>query len=160
MRARRRGFTLVEVAVVLAVMGIAAALAVPRMAGWAAVLRTRAGANAVAADLAYARGLAVRRGMRVRVELESGGGCPAPSPGAAGVRYRIVAAGTGAPLREGDLRVLGGRLCLASNRSEIVVFDSRGLPVGHNNRTLVLRDRGHPADTLTLSSVGRVLRRY
>lgn len=160
MHARRRGFTLMEVVVVLAVLGIAAALAVPRLVGWVAVLRTRAGANVVAADLAYARGLAVRRGVRVRVVLESGGGCPSPSPGAAGVRYRIVAAGADTPLRVADLRALGGRLCLASNRSDIVTFDSRGLPVGHNNRTLVLRDRDYPADTLTLSAVGRVLRRY
>lgn len=157
---RRAGFTLVEVGVVVAVIGIAAAIAVPRMAGMLAHLRTRAATNALAADIAYARSLAVKRGERVRLQIEPAAGCPAPSPGAAGDGYRVLAGVEGVVVRRTGLRGLGGRLCLSSNRSAELVFDTRGLPVGHNNRTFVVRDRAYPADTLSFSAVGRVLRRF
>jgi prepilin-type N-terminal cleavage/methylation domain-containing protein len=155
----QRAFTLVEVAAVVAVMGIAAAIAAPRLHGWIVHLRTRAAANQVAADLAYTRTLAVRDGWRARLVIEPAADCPAPSPGAAGHRYRIVAGAGEAVVARRDLRADGGRICLASNRSREVVFNSRGLPIAQN-RTLTLREGAFPADTLLLSAVGRVLRRY
>jgi hypothetical protein len=41
-----------------------------------------------------------------------------------------------------------------------VEFRSTGVLVGFSNRTIVIRQGTHPADTLSLSAVGRVLRRY
>jgi len=41
-----------------------------------------------------------------------------------------------------------------------VEFRSTGVLVGFDNRTIVVRQGKHPPDTLTLSAVGRVRRRY
>lgn len=159
--AGRRGFTLVELAVVLGLMGIAAALAVPWMHAWIVHLRTRSAANQLAGDLAQVRALAVRGGWGAQLVIEPSPECPSPASGAAGYRYRIEALADGAdPAARVDLRARRGRICLSSNRSAEVVFDSRGLIAGHNNRTLVVREGTHPADTITLSSVGRVYRRF
>lgn len=156
---RRNGFSLAEVLAVLAIAAIVLAIVAPRLHGWVVHLRTRAAVNRVATDLAYTRMLAVREGTRVRLVIEPDPTCPAPTPGAAGHRYRIVV-GEGREVRSVDLRGQGGRVCLASNRGAEVPFNSRGLLVGHNNRTMVVREGTHAADTLSLSILGRVLRRY
>lgn len=155
----RRGFTLLEVVVVLVILGIAAALAAPRMEGMIAHLRTRAAANRLATDLAYTRAVAAREGGRARLVVEPSGDCPRPVPGAGGHRYRIVVDASSRVAKEVDLRELGGRICLTTNRSADVAFDARGLVAPPNNRTYVVRDRTYPADTLSISVVGRVLRR-
>lgn len=159
---RRAGFTLAEIALVVAIIGIAAAIAAPRMAAMVAHARTRAAANRVAADLAYVRATAVREGARARLVIEPSADCPRPRVGAAGHRYRLVrtAPGDDTLVSRVDLRSGGGRLCLASNRSSEVVFNSRGLLAAPQNRTLVVRQGTYLPDTLTLSLVGRVLRRY
>ena len=55
---RFNGFTLVEIIVVVVILGIAALIAVPMFSG-AADMQVRSAANRVAADLDYAKGLAV-----------------------------------------------------------------------------------------------------
>ena len=52
------GFTLVEIIVVVVILGIAALIAVPMLSS-AADMQVRAAANRLAADLDYAKGLAV-----------------------------------------------------------------------------------------------------
>jgi type II secretion system protein H len=52
------GFTLIEIIIVMVIIGIAAMIAVPMFSG-AADMQVRAAANRIAADLDYAKGLAV-----------------------------------------------------------------------------------------------------
>jgi prepilin-type N-terminal cleavage/methylation domain-containing protein len=154
------GFSLPELVTVMVVFGIMAMIAMPRWEGVLARIRTHGAASRVAADLAYTRQLAARTGRRARLQIEPSRDCPAPRTGAAGHRYRIIVAGPDSVAARVDLRLDAGRVCLTSNQSAAVVFTSSGLTAGFNNRTLSVRQGGHPPAFLTVSSVGRVLRRY
>lgn len=157
---RMRGFTLPEMLAVLVIMGIMAAMAVPRLQRLVAITRTRGAVNTVAADLAYTRQLATRTGQSARLEVERSPECPAPPGWRAGHRYRVLRAGPDSVAAVRNLRLDGAPLCLASNGNGPVAFRSSGLLAGFNNRTLVVRQDPYAPDTLTLSAVGRVRRRY
>lgn len=151
------GFSLAEVVLAIVVMGILMAILAPRFEGTLAHIRSRGALNRVAVDLAYTRHLAVRSGRRARLEVEPSADCPSPRVGAAGHRYRIVVAPESVAAVV-DLRLDGQPLCLTTNQSAEVVFNSRGLVVGFNNRTMTVRQGDHPPVSLTVSAVGRVLR--
>jgi Tfp pilus assembly protein FimT len=154
------GFTLHEALLVVVILGIALAIAAPRLERWAAVARTRGAANRLAADLAYTRQVASRTGRRARLVLERSGDCPAPRGWTAGYRYQVVRAGKDSIVARRDLRLGGAPLCVSSNGTGPVTFLSSGVLAPFNNRTIVLRQGRYPADTLTISVVGRVRRRY
>lgn len=156
----RGGFTLVEMMAALLVLGLASAMAAPRMDGALGALRVRSSLQRVAGDLAYARQLAVRTGQRARLRVIPSLDCAAPQGWTAGAGY-VVIAGTGVDsvVVRTDLRAGSGRICLSSNQSGEVVFTSRGLLAGFNNRTMVVSAGARVADTLLVSSLGRVLRR-
>jgi Tfp pilus assembly protein FimT len=149
-----------ELVLALVVVGILAALAEPRMERMMAIARTRGAVNRVAADLAYTRQLAARSGRRARLAIETSRDCPVPSGGMGGHRYVVIRGGPDSVAVRRDLRLDGARVCLVSNGSGPVTFRSNGVLVGFNNRTIVVRQDDHPPDTLTVSAVGRVRRRY
>lgn len=151
------GFTLVEVVLTMVILGILMAIMAPRFEGTLARIRSRGALNRVAVDLAYTRHMAVRSGHRARLQVEPAADCPAPRVGAAGHRYRIIVAPERV-VRLVDLRLDGTPVCLSTNQSGEVVFNSRGLVVGFNNRTMTVRQGNHPPVSLTVSAVGRVLR--
>ena len=73
MSARRQaGFTATEILVVLAIVGIMAALALPSMSGLLATQATRSASYDLNADLIYARSEAIARGTDVSVVGTSG----------------------------------------------------------------------------------------
>ena len=82
---RSRGLTFVEVACVLTILAILAALAVPPMQQFADGQRLRTVAAALAADLRFLRsaGLARNETLRLRVQATSDGGCYVIHTGAA-----------------------------------------------------------------------------
>ena len=151
------GFTLVEVVLTVVILGIVMAIMAPRFEGTLARIRSRGALNRVAADLAYTRHLAVRSGSRARLQVEPSPDCPTPRVGAAGHRYRIIVAPESVAALV-DLRLDGSPVCLTTNQSAEVVFNSRGLVVGFNNRTMTVRQGDHPPVSLTVSAVGRILR--
>lgn len=69
---RRRGFTLVELAVALAMMATLATLAYPSLADWLARQRVQAAAEMLAGDLANARLLAAQKGQTVHLNVADG----------------------------------------------------------------------------------------
>lgn len=66
-RRARRGFTLFETLVVIALLAILATLTVPSFVAWHARDQVDARARALLSTLSYARGEALRRGARVTV---------------------------------------------------------------------------------------------
>lgn len=68
----RRGFTLVELVIVLAVISLIAGMAVPRYASASARYRVKAAARRVAADLEMARRLARANSGPVQVRFTAG----------------------------------------------------------------------------------------
>lgn len=160
MARRKGGFTTIEMIIAVLIMGIMFAIVAPRLVRFAAIVRTRGAVNRIAADLAYARQLATRTGRRARLVLEASGDCAAPPGWTGGHRYRVLKseADSVAALRE--LRLDGAPLCVMANGPGPVEFRSTGVLVGFDNRTIVVRQGQYPSDTLTLSAVGRVRRRY
>jgi prepilin-type N-terminal cleavage/methylation domain-containing protein len=66
---RRNGFTIIEVILVVLIIGIAAAVVVP-MASSAGGMQLRAAANMVAADLEYAKSMAISRAQAYSVVFD------------------------------------------------------------------------------------------
>lgn len=87
----RRGFSVVELMVVMAILGIVTVVAVPQMITYWRAATLRAGAQELAAALNRARQIAVTQSRNVCVEVVAnryrywlnncGGGTPLPGPG-------------------------------------------------------------------------------
>lgn len=131
-----RGFTLVEVVVVIAILGIAAAAAAPALLGSDARDPLDVSAREVVSLLRSARRAAVERSVAVAVIVEPAGG-----------RYWIEAgAPTGAdPVSTGVIPLASGvRLVSPVDRARFV-FDPTG--AGHG-APLALQGAGHVAVTV------------
>lgn len=159
MRKGGAGFTMAEVLAVLCVVGVAGAVAAPRMGGMLARMRVRGAANVVAGDLALTRMLAVRNGRTAELVLQPSPDCEVRFRGRrAGYRYTVQdRLNPVPPARSVDLRLAGGRVCMEMNGPDTLAVNSRGLPRGFNNRTVWVHERRY-ADSLFLSVVGRVRR--
>jgi prepilin-type N-terminal cleavage/methylation domain-containing protein len=65
------GFTMVEILIVVVILAVAAMIVVPTLSS-AADMQVRSAANSIAADLDYARGLAITRQKNYTVVFDSG----------------------------------------------------------------------------------------
>lgn len=153
--ARTAGYTLPELLVVVVLIAILASLAYPRLDGFAFHTRARAALNRVAGDLYHARMLAVREGVRTVLRFSrrpDAPGCHVPS-------YTVAVRSTPERVKTTRLDLGSGEVCLQLGTVDSIVFNSRGLPAGVNNRKMYVR-RGERADSMTLSLLGRVWRWY
>ncbi len=139
-----RGFSLPELVIRLALMGLLAGLALPRLGGmldWLAVARAT---QQVTTVLAIGRHAAIQHAARTRVVL-----------GLDVVRLdRWGAAGWETLARWPGPREYG--VALAVSNPE-VVFGATGVGYGASNTKIVLR-RGSYSETVTVSRLGRVKR--
>lgn len=150
-----RGFTLVELLAVLAVIAIGAAIAFPRLEGMVARARGRGALDQLSADLYLARTLAVREGTRTVLRFQRS----TDRPECHHPTYSLVVRSTPErTVRVTDLR-LGRSTCLRLGTVDSLVFTSRGLPTGGLNRKVFVETRGH-TDSLTFSLLGRTFRWY
>lgn len=149
----RSGFTLVELLTVLTLLLLLVSIAAPSFRELAAKVRARGALDQVAADVAYARMLAVREGVHATLRFtRESSGCSSQS-------YSLVVMTT--PSRTAKRTVLdpGPGACLDLGTVDSISFNSRGLPATVNNRKVFVRRAG-TADSLTISVLGRVFRWY
>ena len=153
---RNEGYTLVEILLALVLVGILATLTAPSLRAYMARHRVQSALNLLVSDIHLTRGLAMRSGEGAVLRFLPSADCPA----GAGHAYTVALRGAGSRVvRRRSARVDGRKLCLQSNASDSIAFNSRGLPVPFANRT-VRAFRGTVRDSLTVSVVGRVYRRF
>jgi Tfp pilus assembly protein FimT len=140
MHSTARGATLVELTLTVALLGIVAAVSVPRIASAVDRLSVRGASQDVVLALAAARAAASRRGEYISFLADPRAG-----------RVRVVSAGE--TLFERDLARLRGVRLDASRES--VTFAPTGLGWGAANTTIIV-SRGGCSDTITTSRLGRL----
>ncbi len=141
---RDAGVTLIELMTVLVIVGIMIGLAAPSMSGILGVNRAESAASQVAADLMYARILAVRSGDPVTVTFSSTG-------------YQITTSGAATPSKSMNMAQDYPMTTLTPPATQ-VNFNTRGLVTsGAGDFRAVSGD--HSA-LFTLTAVGGILRAF
>ncbi|HST59814.1 MAG TPA: GspH/FimT family pseudopilin [Longimicrobium sp.] len=145
----RRGFTLIEMLVVLVLMGIMATMAGPRLVNWARVVGQRGALNELVADLSLARTQAVRQGQTVSLRVTDATHYRVTVDNAAGNVVRT--------LKTVDLGATykGTRLTQTTGR---VSFDSRGMFRTSSTFDNLGVRQGTTTKTVRISVVGRIYR--
>jgi prepilin-type N-terminal cleavage/methylation domain-containing protein len=150
-----RGFSLLELLTVLVVAGVLASLAMPRLDAMVSRARTRGALDQVSADVYLARNVAVREGQRTELRFRR----RADRPECHQPRYDLVVRTSPERVVKVTRLELGSGACLQVGAVDNMVFNSRGLPAGFNNRKVRVENRGH-ADSVTYSLLGRTIRWY
>ena len=140
----RRGLTLAELVVVLAILAIVTAITLPRLAGVGDWIAVDAAAQEVIGAIAVARSAAVMQGTRSRAVIA-----------ADSLRIDRWSGGSWEDLHRWPGPERHGVALEVSN--PVVVFEPIGLAWGLSNTTVVLR-RGTQVATITVSRLGRVKR--
>ena len=140
----RHGFTVIELAMVLTLMGIVTALSIPRVSAMRASAAMRSAKQEVASTLARARSLAVQRGQTVRVTRDSSG--LQVTTTSAGVELTL--------LRRRDLYTTN--MVALAGATEIA-FDARGSASGVAGVAVIRLARGALADSVCVVRTGKIL---
>lgn len=146
-RACSAGFTLIELALLLALLSLLSALAVPSFSGTLASARTRSTLDRLSADLYLARAQALRDGRAIQIRFD-------PPEGCAG-QYEIVAV-VDAVSSIVQRRLTDPGVCLRSNATTPLRVNARGMLIGSPRK--LYASSGGVVDSLSISFVGRVHR--
>ena len=138
----RRGVTLIEIGVVVVIVGVLCAVAVPRLLRVLDRARVRHATNEIVTTLALARTTAVAREVHVTAHFD-----PA--------RSSVTVTSGGDTIVARDLGAVYG-ISLESNRDS-AVYGPTGLGYGAANQTVVVRRR-MALDSVIISRLGRVRR--
>lgn len=139
-----RGFSLVELAVAMLIVGLMAAIGLPRLVGWRDWLAADQAAREITTALATARHGAILQATRARLEITRDS-----------LRITRFADGGWRPWKSWPGPAQLGVVLTVSN--PIVVFGPTGMGWGVSNTRITLQ-RGSQVETITVSRVGRVKR--
>lgn len=128
MPTKQRGLSVVEMTMVVGVMAILAAMAVPSFSAWQGNTRIRASAEAINNGLHLARVEAVSRNTSVTFTLQTGGGWTVGCATATTECPATLHERSGAEVGSGSSLVLTQRDDNAATGSASVTFNSRGRP--------------------------------
>jgi prepilin-type N-terminal cleavage/methylation domain-containing protein len=140
----RRGITLAEMAVVLAIVAIVTAITLPRLGGLLDWMAVNAAAQEVSTAMAVARSMAVMQTSRSRAVIA-----------ADSLRIDRWTGDSWRPMERWPGPRSHGVALEVSNPE--IVFDPIGMGWGLSNTKVVLR-RGDRSETITVSRLGRVKR--
>jgi prepilin-type N-terminal cleavage/methylation domain-containing protein len=148
--ASRSGFTAIEVIVVVVLVGVLSAIALPYLRTGPAKSGVRGAMSAIASLHAVARNSAISRGRTAVLVIKAA----APAT----VLVVLRRSGSGVVDTVGTVENLYARFTVAlTTTSDSVIFTPRGIGIGTSNTT-VIATRGVVADTLTISGAGRLIR--
>lgn len=147
----RAGFSLVEMMFVLLIIGLMAAMGMPRMMRWFSTLGSKSAVNQVIADIQLARIQAVRQGQTVSLRIDQ-----------EGRRYRVTADSANGTVARTikTVSLTGGNYAntYLEPTTARIAFDSRGLlRTGSYGGAVVVR-RGDVSNRLQVTGLGRVQR--
>jgi prepilin-type N-terminal cleavage/methylation domain-containing protein len=141
---RSRGFTLIETLVVMALLGILAAVAFPRLARSTTSMSVRGSKQRVASYLAVARSAAIQRG-RVARFVRTGNT----------IKVLVDSANTQATFaRVIDLGADQG--VTVTPTRDTIAFDPRGLAFGFNGTARIVLRKGTYSDSVCVIGMGRI----
>lgn len=139
---KRRGTTLVEIGIVLAVIGIATGIALPRFTSYRDWIATESAAASAMSALSVARHAAIRRATMTAVRFDTTGA-------------RITIFSGPDTILQRSLGTLHGVRLHATRDS--IAYAPNGMGYGAANTRLIL-SRGAAAETLAVSRLGRARR--
>ena len=151
-RWRGDGFTLIEMLIVLTVMGVILAVAMPNMVTAYRLRATRGAVDRLAMAHGLARATAVRFGRVAELHIDAANG-----------RFWIEVDTSGTGIRDtvGSMNDMAGQVTMTSNRT-LLCFDLRGLTTTRGaceagDALVTFSSRGR-TDTLQTTVLGKVLR--
>lgn len=132
-----RGFTMVELVVALAILGLLLVMAVPEYTRWVADAQIRGAADNFAGGLRYAQNEAIKRNEQVQVVVD-------PTTGTGSWRAQLVS--DGSLLQTGNVMEGANRatFVVTPAGNTIVTFTGLGLVAAQNN------DASAPFDTIQI----------
>ena len=149
---KNKGFTLIEMLIVLTVLGVMVAVAMPSMVTAFRQRATRGAVDRLAMAHGLARATAVRFGRVAELHIDAANG-----------RFWVEVDTSGTGIRDtvGLMNDLAGQVTMSSNRS-LLCFDSRGLVTTRGqcdpgNVTVQFSMQGR-TDTFQTTVLGKVLR--
>jgi prepilin-type N-terminal cleavage/methylation domain-containing protein len=153
---RRKGFTLIEMLLVIVIMGVAAVFAVRPMRAAQQSARVRAAKVIGASYIVNARSTAINRGCRATIHFTQG-----DSSLAWLTSCKLTASGAVSPMTDtvGTIDKMGSRLGVRlTSTSDSIQYDAQGLAI--NGATTTFKySKGSPAsvDSFVVNTLGMVI---